>query len=193
MPDSAVPNSSSDPGRPQQGATNRLAVDSAPRQDAMPKHQPPAHAPLPGAWPVSAVEPSVSAPAGEIPIIPRSELQRDRDDNATRPLVGPDRWVNEQEFWATNTFIALSGRRAIPRPKTKPLQPPQRFRPMPRWRSYLLLLVVCLMIGGTLVGIVAISRFSAQAFGPRHPISTPAPAAHTATPAHPTATPKKHK
>lgn len=192
MPDSATSNSSSNPEHTQQSATNRLAVDSAPRQDAMPKHQSPARAPLPGAWPASAAEPSVSAPAGEIPIIPRSELQRDRDDNATRPLVGPDRWVSEQEFWETNTFIALSGRHAIPRPRTKPLQPPQRFRPMPRWRSYLLLLVVCLMIGGSLAGVVAIGRLSAQAFGPHHPIATPAPA-HTATPAHPTATPKKHK
>lgn len=192
MPDSAVPNSSSDPGRAQQGATNRLAVDSAPRQDAMPQHKPTSPAPLPGAWPASAAEPSVSAPAGEIPIIPRPGPQRDRDENATRPLFGPDRWVSEQEFWETNTFIALSGRHAIPRPRTKPLQPPQRFRPMPRWRSYLLLVIVCLMIGGTLVGVVAISRLSTQVFGPQHPISTPAPA-HTATPAHPTATPKKHK
>lgn len=194
MLDSSTSNSSPDPARPHQGAASRLAVDSAPRQDALPRHEPPPYAaPLPGAWSgASAAAPAASAPAGEIPIIPSSELQRDRDENATRPLFGPERWVSEREFWETNTFIALSGRHAIPRPKTMPLRPPQRFRPVPRWRSYLLLLVVCLMIGVTLAGIVAIGHLSAQAFGPQHPISTPAPA-HTTTPTHPTVTPKSHK
>ncbi len=192
MQDSTMSNSASDPARAHEGAATRLAVESAPRQDAMPQHEIPPHAPLPGAWPVSAAEPSASAPAGEIPIVAPFESGRRADENATRPLFGPDRWVSDQEFWETNTFIALSGRRAIPRPKTMPLRPPQRFHPMPRWRSYLLLLVVCLMIVGTIVGGIAISHFGAQVFGSQPPIATPAPT-HTATPVHPTATPKKHK
>lgn len=186
------PNSVPDPSRAADGAATRLAVDSAPRVDSMPQHEPPPHHPLPGAWPAASAAPSVSAPGGEIPIIAPSDSLRRTDDNATRPLFGPDRWVSEQDFWETNTFIALSGRRSVPRPKTVPLKPPQRFRPVPRWRSYLLLVVVCLMIFATVAGIIAMSHFSVQAFGPAHPIATPV-ATHTTTPTHPTATPKKHK
>lgn len=188
MLENGTSNSSPDPARPHQGAASRLAVDSVPRQESAPRDEPPPQTPLSGAPP----EPSASAPAGEIPIIPPFETARRADDNATRPLFGPDRWVSDQEFWETNTFIALSGRHAIPRPKTLPLRPPQRFHPMPRWRSYLLLTVVCLMIIGTLVGLIAISRFGAQVFGLQRPVSSPAPA-HTTTPAHPTETPKKSK
>lgn len=188
------PNSLPDPARAFDGAATRLAVDSAPRQDPMPQHEPPHHQPLPGAWPTATGgEPSASAPAGEIPVIAPFDAPRRPDDNATRPLFGPDRWVNEQDFWETNTFIALSGRQAVPRPKTVPLKPPQRFRPAPRWRSYLLLAVVCLMIFGAVVGIVAMGRFGSQALGPQHMTATPV-VTHNATPAHPTATPKKtHK
>ncbi|MGH2514903.1 MAG: hypothetical protein ACRDHP_04540 [Ktedonobacterales bacterium] len=215
MLDSTASHNLPDPSPRPSGLTTRVVLDSAPRQEALPMHHElmPDH-PLSPPWPPSLDYSGGTATAPrEMPAMEdagsmdsahngddgddddEGEIEGDfaprhPDDRATRPLFAPEQWVSDPDFWESKTHIALTGRRPVPRPKTVALKPPQRFRPAPRWRSMLVLLVVCLLIAFTLVGIVEIARLGTQALAPTHHTATPVPT-HTLT--VPTATPHHKK
>jgi hypothetical protein len=191
-----------------------FAVDAMPRQELPPAyHEMAPGYPLPPPWPHGEYAAAGTAPVNEMPAMENrygrertddsgetdagddmgeeSDFSpRRRDDNATRPLFAPEQWVSDPDFWETKTHIALTGRHPVPRPKTLPLKPPQRFRPVPRWRSLLILLLVCGLIAFTAVGVVDIGRLGMQILGPTHHVATPVP---THTLAVPTATPHRKK
>jgi hypothetical protein len=193
------------------------AVEAMPRQEMPPTqhHEMAPGYPLPPPWPQGEYDDAGTAPVNELPEMENRcgvgrtdesskadayadddmDVESDfsprrREDNATRPLFAPEQWVSDPDFWETKTHIALTGRHPVPRPKTLPLKPPQRFHPVPRWRSLLILVLVCGLIAFTVVGVVEIGRLGMQVLGPTHHVATPAP---THTLAVPTATPHHKK
>src|SRR5579872_1741956 len=185
----------------------RVALDSAPRQEALPPYAPPyapaSNLPLPPPWPSMDRDAARMAPASELPELSDADgvdswddadagemdgnsagafPPRRRDDRATRPLFAPEQWVSDPDFWESKTHIALTGRHPVPRPKTIALKPPQRFRPAPRWRSVLILLLVCLLIAAIAIGALEMGRLGTQVFGPTHHTATPVPTHTIAAP-----------
>lgn len=108
----------------------------------------------------------------------------------TRPLTDED-WQREDEFWSTQSHIAVSGRLAVPRPRTYPIQPPQRFHPMSRWVSIAALAFVAMLIVLGCVGAMQASGFANDLLHPR-PVPTQTHPTPTVSP-NATATPKPHK
>src|SRR5260370_992969 len=132
---------------------------------------------------------SASEPAQEsagMPAAAPSELD-------IHPQIEPERWVTPDDTWNTSSFKALNGGRMAVR-STRPLPRPQRFRRVPRWRSYLYLLVLLLVIAIVSIGAVEITSLTKALFGqpPRSPQPTP-PHTPTATPLHTTPTAKPRK
>ncbi|MGZ3601335.1 MAG: hypothetical protein ACXWQ5_16880, partial [Ktedonobacterales bacterium] len=66
----------------------------------------------------------------------------------------------------------------VPRPKTRPLPPPQRFRPVARWKSMLLLGTFVVVTILACAGAIEMGKLSADVFGTQ---ATPA-VTHTAQP-----------
>jgi hypothetical protein len=126
-----------------------------------------------------------------------------REPAVTVPLVERDRWVTEPTYWDTQSFVAVSGRHIVPRPTPHAIKPPQRFQPVPRWKSYPALAVVCLAILLSCVGALTAMRAGASFLQPAatavpfatHPAPTATHPAPTATHPAPTATakPSHHK
>ena len=138
--------------------------------------------PLPPEAPVVPAPPSAS---------PYGSLQP-REAPATRPIM-PDEWVrDEDEYWDTQSLIAVSGRLAVPRPKPLPLDPPQRFRPVRRWQSLAALVILSVVI---LVACVATLRAVGLARNVLHPPQAVPTLTHPAgsptLPPSPTAKPHK--
>lgn len=113
-----------------------------------------------------------------------------RAASPTRPLTDED-WQREDEFWNTQSYIAVSGRLAVPRPRTHPIQPPQRFHPMSRWVSLVALVFVGALIVLGCVGVLRASNFANNLLHPRV-VPTQVQPSPTASPSA-TATPKRHK
>jgi hypothetical protein len=120
------------------------------------------------------------------PPVPPAEPTLARAAPVTVPLVDRDRWVTEQEFWKTQSFIAVSGRHAVSRPKPLAIAPPQRFQPIHPWKSYPVLAVLCVAILLSCIGAVQAMRIGASLLQPT-PTAVP-----TATHPAPTATPVHH-
>lgn len=207
MPDTTASYDASDPASWMGAATTRAALDSAPPRNTLPDSVLASDVPLPPPWPPFSHQ-GAGGPEPESALPPMSGSDgmddgngddedddnefapRNPDDRATRPIFAPEQWVSDPDFWESKTHIALTGRRPVPRPKSLALTPPQRFHPMPRWRSALVLIVVCLLIAFTLIGVVQLARYGSQMLGPAHHTATPA-ATHTVV--APTATPHKKK
>ncbi|HKT39098.1 MAG TPA: hypothetical protein VJR48_12060 [Ktedonobacterales bacterium] len=118
---------------------------------------------------------------------------RERDPAATKPLFAPDQWVQEEDFWDTQAFVAISGRQVVPRPKVQSIAPPKRFKPRSRLRSLVVLGVVLVVIALACAGILEFSRLGMNLVKPIHPAPV---ATQTVAPTHTpvaTATPKKKK
>jgi hypothetical protein len=212
MPSQNVPDPISHalPLSPVSPAAARVALDSAPRQHALPEHALASGLPLPPPWPSLEHHPGALAPTNEMPASSEAgEMDgvddfgfdddadmedvfapRDPNDRRTRPLFTPEQWVSDPDFWESKTLIAITGRHPVPRPKMLDIKPPERFHPASRWRSMLILLIVCLLISGALIGVVEIGRFGMQVLGPTHSATPPVP---THTLVVPTATPHHKK
>lgn len=204
MPDTTTTPNPSEPISQEGSPAARFTLDSGPREQIWSTHEPAPGAPLPPPWPPSPLDSALTRGtddtdemggadgldngAGDGMEIP---LRRP-DPAATRPLFAPEQWVSDPDFWESKTHIALTGRHPVPRPRTMPLRPPQRFHQMARWKSILILIFVCLLIAFTAVAVVEISRLGAQVIGPSRHIATP-----TVVPKHtiaaPTATPRHSK
>jgi hypothetical protein len=150
----------------------------------MVKTQPATDVPLPAPWPEQA-HPVESAESLVLP----EELPL---DPGSPPVVGPDQWLDEPRYW-------LADYQRVPRPKTRPLSRPVRFRKVSPLKSAIklllaLALIVVLTIGLALAvnaGVQAGTTFFQQLTTPSKPLVTP-----TTTPAPtlaPTATPKPKK
>lgn len=140
-----------------------------------PQHPPTSSVPAPPAWPKSLEEDNGAAPPATL---------RDTDASPVQPSVEPGRWVHEPDFWEKETMIAMTGRYPVPRPKTRPLPPPQRFRPMARWKSVLALIALVVVAALACVGSIELGKLSIDVFG------TQATPIVTQT-AHPTISPTK--
>ena len=125
-------------------------------------------------------------PSAPMPSAPAEPVEA-REPSVTVPLVDRDRWVTEQEFWKTQSFIAVSGRHAVSRPRPREIAPPQRFQPVRRWKSYPVLAVLCVAIFLSCIGAVQAMRIGTSILQPT-PTAVP-----TATHPAPTATPTPHK
>lgn len=138
--------------------------------------------PLPTSWPEQAAE------SAESLVLPESLVP----DPGAPPVVAPDQWLEEPRYW-------LADYQRVPRPKTRPLSRPVRFRKVSPLKSAIRLLLVLalavvLTIGLALavnIGVQAGTEFLQQFTTPPKPLVTP-----TTTPPPtlaPTATPKKKK
>lgn len=153
---------SAHPARSSDSPSVHVGVETATDGETPPQHHTPASGiPLPPAWPIAengAASPSSAAhPA---------ETLRDPDASGVQPRVEPGRWVHEPDFWEKETMIAMTGRYPVPRPKTRSLPPPQRFRPMARWKSMLVLGVLVVVTALACVGSIELGKLSIDAFGP---------------------------
>lgn len=90
---------------------------------------------------------------------------RDPGRAAAQPSVEPDRWVHETDFWGKETMIAMTGRYPVPRPKTRPLPPPHRFRPVARWKSVFLLGTLVVVTILACAGTIELEKLSTEVFG----------------------------
>ncbi|MFI5271736.1 MAG: hypothetical protein ACHQ4H_01715 [Ktedonobacterales bacterium] len=115
-------------------------------------------------------------PASSTPTLPADGDVRPavREAPATRP-ISPEEWVREEDYWDTQSLIAVTGRMAVPRPRARSLKPPQRFRPVQRWKSVVALAVVSACILGFGIGLVQASHLAGGILRPA--------ATHTAVPA----------
>ncbi|HLZ22902.1 MAG TPA: hypothetical protein VKQ30_12340 [Ktedonobacterales bacterium] len=195
MPESTASHDMSDHTSQNSAPAPRTALNSGPRQDMPPPHPIASATPMPPPWPSVDGAPGAMQPANGVDGADEMDVMSDfpprrPEDKATRPLFAPEQWVSDPDFWETKTHIALTGRHPVPRPKTVALKPPQRFRPAPRWRSMLILLVVCVMIVATVIGTVELGRLGMQVIAPPHHSATPVP---THTIVVPTATPHHKK
>ncbi|HEX8036946.1 MAG TPA: hypothetical protein VF510_24020 [Ktedonobacterales bacterium] len=129
-----------------------VRTESASEEGMPPQHHSPVSSvPLPPAWPIQEMETSLPSSAP--------------DASGAHPSVEPGRWVQEPDFWEKETMIAMTGRYPVPRPKTRPLPPPQRFRPVARWKSMLLLGTLVTVTILACVGTIALGKFSIDVFG----------------------------
>ena len=158
----------------------RLGVSGAEAQQR--ERTPVSSMPLPPVWPMEGdgtVSPSPATDEGEAP--------RGADESGVRPSVEPGRWVQEPDFWEKETMITMTGRHPVPRPKTRPLPPPQRFRPVARWKSMLALGVFVVVTAFACGGSIVLGRLSIELFGPQAtPLGThtPQPTISPTKPAH---------
>lgn len=145
-----------------------------------------------GEHPESGAANAPAAPDGSLPplpeMIPYSRAER-RGAPATRP-IGPDEWVQDDNYWDTQSLIAVSGRMAVPRPKPRPLDPPQRFRPVRRWQSMVALIVVSVVILAACVGMLRAAGLANNLLHSTQPVPTIThPAGSPTAPHSPTAKP----
>ena len=135
-------------------------------------------APLPTPWPEQSVE------SAESLVLPESLPP----DPGAPPVVAPDQWLDEPRYW-------LADYQRVPRPMTRPLSRPIRFRKVSPLRSAIKLLtvvalIVVLTVGLALAlnaGVRAGTSFIQQFTTPAKPLVTP-----TVIPV-PTITVPKHK
>ncbi|HZC77466.1 MAG TPA: hypothetical protein VE258_06935 [Ktedonobacterales bacterium] len=158
----------------------RIALESDPLRQSLPQVEPTRSRPLLPGYPAS--EPAQES-AGT-PAAAPSEFD-------IHPQIEPERWVTPDDTWNTSSFKALNGGRMVAR-STRPLPRPQRFRRVPRWRSYLYLVVLLLVIAIVSLGAVEITSLTKEVFGQPPRSTQPAPT-HTATPLHTTPTAKPRK
>lgn len=201
MPDTTTTPNPSEPASQEGSPTARFTFDSGPRQEMWPTRELVPGVPLPPPWPSSPPDPATTRAANSMDATggsgdtddgagERMEIPLRRPDPAaTRPLFAPEQWVSDPDFWESKTLIALTGRHPVPRPRTIPLQPPQRFHQMARWKSILILVFVCVLILFSVICVVEIGRLGSQVLGPSPHITPTAVPAHTI--AAPTATPHK--
>jgi hypothetical protein len=163
----------------------RVGVEAVTGADARQRERTPVSSmPLPPVWPMEGDASVSPSPAAD-----RAEALRGSDEAGVQPSVEPGRWVQEPDFWEKETMIAMTGRHPVPRPKTRPLPPPQRFRPMARWKSMLALGVFVVVTALACAGGVALGRLSMESFGPTptaRPTGThtPQPTISSTKPAH---------
>ena len=96
------------------------------------------HATLPPSWPMSdaPIAPQTAEAVAATPLAATSGTSASEDGILDEVSVAEDSWLSQEDYWNTSTFIAITGkRRAAPRPDTRPLPRPQRFRPPSRVRS----------------------------------------------------------
>lgn len=96
---------------------------------------------------------------------------RRRETPVTRPIM-PDEWVHEDDYWDTQSLIAVSGRLAVPPPRKLSLEPPQRFRPIRRWQSMAALVVLSVAILGACVGLTRAAGFANNMLHQQSPVPT---------------------
>lgn len=135
------------------------------------------------------------APDASLPPLPGMDPRgggERRAAPATRP-IGPEEWVQDDNYWDTQSLIAVSGRMAVPRPKPRPLDPPQRFRPVRRWQSMAALIVVSVVILAACVGMLRAAGLANNLLHPHQPVPTITthPTGSPTVPLSPTAKPRK--
>lgn len=138
-----------------------VGVEPALDEDTRPQRRADAPSvPLPPTRPIEENE-AVAAPSAAH----ATGISGDADAFGARPSVEPGHWVHEPEYWGEETMIAMTGRYLVPRPKTRPLPPPQRFRPMARWKSMLALGALVLVTALACVGTVTLGKLTVEVFG----------------------------
>lgn len=116
------------------------------------------------------------------PQVPSYSAAERRQAPVTRPIV-PDEWVNdEDDYWTTQSLIAISGRRAVPRPRARTLEPPQRFQPLRRWQSMAVLIVLSVVILATCIGLLRAVNFANDLVHPHQAVPTLTVPTHTPAP-----------
>lgn len=152
--------------------------------------------PLPGPWPEPPIlEPEESQPfilANDEPVVPvvtrevarevtrefaprvtprvTRKITRDLALEPAAPVVTRDSWLEKPEYW-------LADHQLLPRPRTRPVPRPKRFRRVSYARSAMLLVVILTGIFLVSAGMVFAGRLSYDFFN--SPLSLPS--AHPAT------------
>lgn len=154
---------------------------------------------------VTATRSSEETPGGPLPTesdqpmaesaaeIGAERLNKDED----RPTVQSEAWLTQDDYWQRTTYIAVTGRHTAQRPPTRPLPRPNRFRRSSPLRSVIVLALTLALIVLIPIGVMVAQREAATKIkiptnipGLTQPTVAPTHVP-TATPAKPTATPKK--
>ena len=133
--------------------------------------------PLPSTWPQRAPSQPLAQPlvAGQAPTSTSMTVY----DAPLVPSVTPEHWLPEPDYW-------LADHQRIPRPPTRPITRPTRFRRVSRARSSAIVLFILLALLVLGVGMVEAGHLSYQLFN--SPITLP-----SLLPTHATPTPPAKK
>lgn len=178
--------------------SNSARKTSAPAAMRAPKRTQPLSSsgkhPLPGPWPQQVApqpfpeaEDLTAAPSvtseqwlakaedqTAVPAVTKERRPAEAIDLPTTPIVTSERWLAEPKYW-------LADHQRVPRPPTRPIARPQRFRRISRTRSALLatgILILAVAIGA---GMVLAGQASYEFFNRSAPVPTVHPASATPT------------
>lgn len=134
--------------------------------------------PLPNPWPQQAA----SSSSGKHPL-PNPRLRHvrpqpspDAEAVTASPTVASDNWLPEPDYW-------LADHQRIPRPPTRPIARPKRFRRMSRLQSALLAVIILIAVIVIGAGMYEAGRLSGDFFNNFFSAPHAAPTAHPTTPA----------
>jgi hypothetical protein len=99
-----------------------------------------------------------------------------------RPSVARDRWVTRDEVLADSEHAMYGATKPFRVVTKRPLPRPVRFRPVPKWRSWGLLIVATVAILAVLIGALIASHAGAKLLGPSATATPTVVHQHTATP-----------
>jgi len=84
-----------------------------------------------------------------------------------RPKLGPEKWIKEEITGRTMVVPAeTTGKHSVPRPKPRPVSPPQRFRRKSPWNSMAILIVVLVLCLLSCAGLLALGSGGASFLHP---------------------------
>jgi hypothetical protein len=84
-----------------------------------------------------------------------------------RPKLGPEKWIKEQITGRIMVVPAeTTGKHSVPRPKPRPVSPPQRFRRLSPWKSIAILIVVLVLCLLSCTGLLALGASGANFLHP---------------------------
>jgi hypothetical protein len=86
------------------------------------------------------------------------------------PKVPQDRWVKQEESPLQKQYTYITGQHPVPRPKTLPLQAPQRFRRVAHWQSITMLSIVIVLAVVACFGLLQLGISGASLL---HPVTAP--------------------
>ena len=97
------------------------------------------------------------------------------ESSATPPKVAPEKWVKEEITGLIMVVPAeTAGKHSVPRPKPRPVSPPQRFRRISPWKSITILIIVLVLSVLSCVGLLALGASGASFLRP-YLSATPSP------------------
>lgn len=136
-----------------------------------------------------APSPLLAAAAGSPPVTPRPPMRQapktisiPEPEWEPRPSVARDRWVTRDDVLADSEHAMYGATKPFRVVAKRPLPRPVRFRPVPKWRSWGILIVATVAIFAVLIGALIASHAGAKLLGPSATATPTVVHQYTATP-----------